>query len=273
MMGSMGPALPRQLRRIHAVRRAVCTLGVASLWAACSRGERGVTISGDVAGLDTIGLRGDSLIARAGRPPLGVDLPSTVADQGSRTGAVPQAGASLRAAAPSMPGVNPMTARAHARGDSMAKAFARARAGRVEATGRSRADTVRGVLEMTGVDPARRVVLRSTVGTIVSLSGMATAGMARLVGMEVVIRGVRIAPRDIVVSDFSVRASDGVPAFDGVLSGTPQTGYTLQLTDGTGSKALSELPSPLREVVGARVWIAFKPGATSSRAYGVIGRR
>ena len=106
------------------------------------------------------------------------------------------------------------------------------------------------------------VALRTADG-ILSLSGMATMGLGRLAGSEVVVRGVRVSPRDLVMTDYLVRAADGVPAFDGVI----QPDGTLRLTDGSGTKRVP-LPVSMQELVGARVWVASKNGAPV--AYGLI---
>ncbi|HEY0931917.1 MAG TPA: hypothetical protein VGE27_18485, partial [Gemmatimonas sp.] len=116
-----------------------------------------------------------------------------------------------------------------------------------------------------GTEPARQVVLQTAEATV-ALSGMATTGMSRLVGKEVVVRGVKVTPRDIVVSDYIVRAVDGVPAFDGVLDAEG----ALRLTDGSGVRRLT-VPAPLRAYVGARVWIAMRDGAAVN--YGIVSAR
>ena len=71
------------------------------------------------------------------------------------------------------------------------------------------------------------------------------------------------------VRDYLVRASGGVPAWDGTL----EDGGELRLTDGTGRKRLPSVPGPLRGLVGTRVWVAFKAGSTTADSYGIIGRR
>jgi hypothetical protein len=116
-------------------------------------------------------------------------------------------------------------------------------------------------------------VLKTTDGSrVIAMSGMVTTGMQRLAGLEIRIRGVLITPRDVVVSDYLVRAADGVPAYDGKLSSGSDGSY-LQLTDGTGRRRLAAVPGPLQGLEGTRVWIALKPGARVASAYGVIGRR
>jgi hypothetical protein len=157
-----------------------------------------------------------------------------------------------------------MSRRAQARGDSMAKAFA-ARLTGSGAAERARGDSVRGVLVWQGTEPARIVVLRSPTGTV-TLSGMATTGLGRLVGSEVVVRGVRISPRDLVVAEYFVRAADGVPAYDGVIL---EDG-SLRMSDGSGVKRVP-IPIGMQGMIGARVWVAPQDG--KPQAYGLIQAR
>ncbi|WP_309673164.1 hypothetical protein [Gemmatimonas sp.] len=247
----------------------LCTL------AACNR-EKSVTVSGDIPGLDTLGYRGDSLLAQAERGP--ADLldslavmqnASQVAASGSNDGTIANVNSATRASAGfGTTAGQAMSLRAQARGDSMARAIAQRLAGGSDLAGRTRGDSVRGVVTIVGAEPARQVVLRVD-GNNISLSGMATTGLGRLAGTEVVVRGVKITPRDIVVSDYLVRSSDGVPAWDGTLD----DGGGLRLTDGSGRKRLPSVPSALRGMVGARVWVAFKEGSATADSYGIIGRR
>lgn len=254
--------------------------------AACAgSADGGVTISGDVVGLDTLALRGDSLIAQAGRPPRAIDSLRAIAEgkvtrahSASKSSAIAIAnakgntaakGATTSTALPALPGANPMSIRAQARGDSMARAAALKLVG-VDAGGRSRGDTVRGVVTLIGTEPARQVVLRTVDGANIAMSGMVTSGLARLAGSELVIRGVRVSPRDVVVSDFIVRAANGQPAIDGKLEGGGG-GWYLQMTDGSGRKPLTAVPAALQNLQGSRVWIATKRGAPM--AFGAIGRR
>ncbi len=263
------PIQPRSLTPLRVALAAMVLLGVL----ACDRSPGGVTISGDVAGLDTIGLRGAALIAEAGRMPTKIDSLRAIAE-----GKVPPSRGpdfretSVDPTTPRLPGDNPMTTRARARGDSMARAAAMRLASGSKG-GRTRGDTVRGVVALVGVEPAKRVVLKAVNGgRTIALSGMATTGLSRLVGVELMVRGVMITSRDVVVSDYVVRAVDGVPAWDGKLA-SGANGAFLVLTDGSGRKAIAVVPSPLRGLAGERVWIAMNPGTRTARAYGVIGRR
>lgn len=244
-------------------RHSVVSLLTLALLAACSGEGDGVTIKGDVAGLDTIALRGDSLIANAGKSAVVFDSLPKLADStastatGEGTLVVPGRDGGLGTDAG-----NEMSKRAQARGDSMAKAIAAQLAG--SAARGARGDTLRGVLTMIGTEPARQVVLKRG-DQLISLSGMATTGLSRLVGTEIVVRGVQVTPRDVVVNDYLVRAAQGTPAFDGTLD---ENG-ALRLTDGSGTKRVP-LPADLRGLIGTRVWVAVKNGAAV--AGGVIAR-
>lgn len=263
------PCSPKSVGRTTWKLLLLCTV------AACSR-EKSVTISGDIPGLDTLGYRGDSLLAQAERGP--VDLMDSrttmtsateVAASGMNEGTLANVKSATRARSTlGMTAGQSMSLRAQARGDSMARAIAQRLAGGSDLAGRTRGDSVRGVVTMLGEEPARQVVLRVD-GNNISLSGMATTGLGRLAGTEVMVRGVKITPRDIVVSDYLVRASDGVPAWDGTLD---EDGG-LRLTDGSGRKQLPSVPSALRGMVGTRVWVAFRGGRSTADSYGIIGRR
>lgn len=253
-------------------QRAWPAIALAALCAAsaCNKADDGVTISGDVAGLDTIALRGDALIANAGKLPSRIDSLRAVAEGRVRRSPNDAMGAATATPGPSLPGENPMTARAQARGDSMARAAAQ-RLVSASVGGKSRGDTLRGVVTLLGKEPTQRVVLVDVNGKTITLSGLATTGMAKFAGVELMVRGVLVGPRDVVMTDFIVRAAQGVPAFDGKLSGGV-SGAFLQLTDGSGRRPIPVLPAPLHGLNGARVWIALSPGSRTATAYGVIGR-
>lgn len=258
-------------------------VAVAATLAACGGGDGSVTVNGDVAGLDSLGFRGDSLLAEADRAPLVLDslraaaraeMAKAETDTQSATAAGTLAGPKGRVrdaktdagiANAALSAGNVISRRAQARGDSMARAFAAKLTGGGSGADRARGDTLRGQLVWQGTEPVRTVVLR-TGSTTVSLSGMATTGMSKLVGSEIVVRGVRITPRDIVVSDYFVRAADGIPAYDGTL----QPDGSLRLTDGSGVRRVP-LPGSLQGMHGARVWIAVKDN--QPYAYGLIAGR
>lgn len=287
------PWLPRggALRSSPVPGRVLAAVALGALTACGGLTDGSVTVKGDVEGLDTLALRGDSLLAQAEWTPEQFDamkremqeeISKALHDSlgGTLSGGLPDgtsrdANGDARKAADSavrratltvsQSVGSAMSRRAHARGDSMARAFAAQLAGATTGGDRARGDTVRGQLVWQGEEPARVVVLR-TGTTTTSLSGMATTGMSKLVGSEVVVRGVRLTPRDVVVSDFFVRAADGVPAYDGTL--LPDG--SLRLTDGNGIKRVP-LPTALQGMSGARVWVAVQGGKPF--AFGVIPTR
>lgn len=249
---------------------------------ACSKSDKGVSISGDVAGLDTIALRGDSIIALAERPFArdSIQLAAVTAGVPARdsVSAAPASDSTTRdSRAGSLAsvdlnalGASEMSRRAVARGDSMARAAALKLVGSLSADGRSTGDTVRGVITLLGDTPPKRPALRAGE-SIITLSGMATRELPKLEGKDVMIRGIKITPRDVVVSDYVVRGVNGAPVLDGRLEQTDGV-WHLRLTDGTGQKRISALPGPLRALEGTRVWMAMHDGAAPT-TYGIIGSR
>jgi hypothetical protein len=254
---------------------------VSALLACGGVGDGSVTVKGDIEGLDTLAFRGDSLLAQADRTPMILDSLRLAAQAeferalndslgggrvttGAGDGTLAMPGVSERDATGALTAGNVMSKRAHSRGDSMARAFAAKLTGGNGAD-RAHGDTVRGQLIWQGTEPARAVVLRTPQFNI-ALSGMATTGMSKLVGSEIVVRGVRITPRDMVVSDFYVRAADGVQAYDGKILADG----SLKLTDGSGVKRVV-LPAAMEGLTGARVWVAVKDGRPF--AYGLIANR
>ena len=105
----------------------------------------------------------------------------------------------------------------------------------------------------------------------IGLSGMATSGLNRLEGADVLVRGVRVTSRNVVMTDFIVRAVGGTPAWDGRLEQTG-SGWALELTDGTGKKRVATAPAALRALVGERVWVSMLPGDVT-KEFGQISRR
>ncbi len=137
---------------------------------------------------------------------------------------------------------------------------------------RAKGDSARGVVALIGGSTAPQLVLHTSGNVDVALSGMATAGMSKLAGVEVVVRGFKVSTRDVVVSDYIVRAMNGVPAFDGILNSAGAS-WELTLTDGSGKKRLSVVPPTLRTAVGTRVWVSLRPGNNTPDAFGLIRRQ
>jgi len=140
-------------------------------------------------------------------------------------------------------------------------------------------DTVRGVVAVTGADPAWRLTLTtaaSAVYDVTSAGGTATplAELRAADHLEVTLLGNVSAGagelpgvRGFVMTSFVVRAADGAGALDGILIREP-AGYALRLMDGT-ARPIATLPRTLEGQVGARIyWV----GATNTppAAYGVL---
>jgi hypothetical protein len=125
-----------------------------------------------------------------------------------------------------------------------------------DARARARAlgDTVRGVVAVVGAASMSQVTIQVAQGGSVMLNGMAVGDIGRLAGAEVVARGVRTSPGELVVADYSVRRIDGVDATDGLLIAAAD-GLMLSMRDGE-RRRVSNAPAGLQALVGTRVWIA-----------------
>jgi hypothetical protein len=164
-----------------------------------------------------------------------------------------------------------LTQRALRRADSLARVSTAEMTRKfAPAAGRATGDSLRGVLEMENSASGARLVLNSVSSRMpVALGGMATSDLSRLAGFEVVVRGARMSPREFVVSAFVVRAVNGTPVDDGVLTNIGN-GWSLQLAGG-GDLRLTRAPSALQALVGERVWVALDERATPS--FGLVLRR
>lgn len=199
---------------------ALLALILVTVLAACGGDdENTVTIEGSMGNLDSISAIGDSMVlgTRTARAPsldsirlaveAGLDAGTLAMVSGSGNGVLESAEL-LSGALPdrargsgSAPSAAEMSRRAQARGDSIARAISsRAMA---DGAGRSRADSVRGVLELLRTGSNSQVALRSGDITI-SLSGLATSGMSAQIGREVMVYGLKVTPRDMVVSDYRI---------------------------------------------------------------------
>ena len=176
-------------------------------------------------------------------------------------------------AVPAVPMVLPtqQLSRAQILGDSIANARADKLAG--QNSNATASDTIRGVLKMDGSGPGSRPVLMTNRGkSVITLSGMGTDGLSQVLGSDVVVRGMRISPGDIVVSSFSVRAVNGIPTIDGRLMKSSD-GWRIELSDKSGVRKLAAVPEALQAFEGARVWVAEEAKNAVPQLYGVIARR
>lgn len=128
------------------------------------------------------------------------------------------------------------------------------------------ADTLRGTIEVVGSEPGTALALLDGHGGAVSLQGPRPL-LDRLAGLEVMVEGSRMGPRDFRVARVTVRASGGVAAVDGVVA---REGGRWVLVTADGRR----LPAPhLPEQVarpGLRVWLAG-PLDQPPVSFGVIG--
>ena len=174
--------------------------------------------------------------------------------------------------APATPGLAPAGAGASAAGSS---AVGTPPTGAVRTAS---VDTARGTLMETGSEPNTMMVLQTADGTGIVLGGPSLALLRRVAGLEVMVEGTRTNERAAVptpgdarvfaVERFVVRAADGVPAVDGIVT-VDRGQYWLVLADGRRMEARA-LPAELRtKNGGARVFLAG-PLDRAPVAYGVI---
>ena len=150
------------------------------------------------------------------------------------------------------------------------------------ATGRM-LDTARGVIRRVGNDPLSVLVLTSGSGantSVIALAGPSLQQLERVSGLEVSVAGVLTAERNMTASPrgapvfevrhFFVRAADGQPAVDGVL--TSQNGAYYLLSANGVRHDVPNLPAALRAQVGARIFLVG-PLDRAPSAFGIIAER
>jgi hypothetical protein len=131
-------------------------------------------------------------------------------------------------------------------------------------------DTARGIAAVVGAVPITEVVLRPASGRPITLTGPLAREIGVASGADVWVRGRRVDARTIEVASYAVRSVDGVTAITGTLTAD---GDRLVLVSDDGRRhAIARPPAPLREHVGARVWITGDLGTTIN-AYGVLRPR
>lgn len=162
------------------------------------------------------------------------------------------------------------------RSEELGDSIARVRASELVAQSSTpvKVDTIRGEVRLDGSGPAARPYLLTDRGnTRIGLTGMGTDGLNQVVGSVVVVRGMLASPHDIVVSGYSVRTVNGLPAIDGRLVQPLNGGWAIELSDRSGTRKLSSIPQALTAFEGGRVWIAEESGKGGAQLYGVISRR
>jgi hypothetical protein len=131
-------------------------------------------------------------------------------------------------------------------------------------------DTARGIAAVTGSTPVTQVVLRPTGARSIALTGPLASEIGSASGADVWVRGRRVNDRTFEVASYAVRSVDGVSATTGLLVAD---GDRLVLVSDDGRRhVIARPPAPLRDHVGARVWVSGDLGTTIT-AYGVLRPR
>lgn len=131
------------------------------------------------------------------------------------------------------------------------------------------ADTVRGIVDVTGAEPLTGVVVR-TAGGDLRLAGPIADDLRPAAGIEVWVAGSRAEDGSLLVESYRVRSVDGIAAVDGVLE---LEGADAVLVTATGERVRFDgAPPGLRGLVGQRIWIAGPPGG-HPQAWGVLASR
>jgi len=131
-------------------------------------------------------------------------------------------------------------------------------------------DTARGIAAVVGAVPITEVVLRQPSGRAITVTGPLAREIGVASGADVWVRGRRVNERTIDVESYAVRSVDGVTAITGTL--TAEGDRLVLVTDDGRRHPIARPPAPLREHVGARVWIAGDLGSAIN-AYGVLRPR
>ena len=131
-------------------------------------------------------------------------------------------------------------------------------------------DTARGIVAVTGSTPVTQVVLRPPGARSIALTGPLASEIGVASGADVWVRGRRVNDRTFEVASYTVRSVDGVAATTGMLVAD---GDRLVLVGDDGRRhVIARPPAPLRDHVGARVWVSGDLGTTIT-AYGVLRPR
>jgi len=139
------------------------------------------------------------------------------------------------------------------------------------------ADTLRGIVAITGSEPLTMVELTAVDGSRWLLVGDSLDAVRAAAGLEIMVRGVPLSPdggaRPVArfnVRDFAVRRVNGIDAVDGVLE-RAGAGVALRLTDGR-LLTLTDVPVTLRDQIGGRIWWAG-PLDRAPNSYGILRGR
>jgi hypothetical protein len=128
------------------------------------------------------------------------------------------------------------------------------------------ADSLRGIVSVTGTAFEQRLVLRSGNSiTPLSAATSDSAALSRMGGVEVLAIGRR-NPNFFRVEHFTALNVAGSPVVDGILR---NDGGRLALETTGGTILLGNPPNALRDMIGARIWIGG-PLDRGPNSYGVI---
>ena len=119
------------------------------------------------------------------------------------------------------------------------------------------AETVRGVVAVTGADPLTRVLLRRDEGSTTALAGPIADTLRGAVGLEVSVTGRRTAA-GLEGTAVRVLRLERVPATDGRLEIVDDAAILLT-ADGRRLR-FPAAPAALRALAGRRVWVAGEAG-------------
>ena len=136
----------------------------------------------------------------------------------------------------------------------------------------SAGSALRGVLFLTGTEPAVIVVLRGDDGSSVTLTGALRDELRRLSGATVQVSGARHGEGPMArfdVDGYDVLEIDGEKPVVGILH---ERNGQVSIGEGKASVRLSAVPDGLGRLLGAKVWVIGQRVADSLRvqSYGVI---
>jgi hypothetical protein len=128
------------------------------------------------------------------------------------------------------------------------------------------ADSLTGIVSITGTSFQRQIVLRSGAhATLLSAAAPDSAALSRLGAVEVLVVG-RKSGNHFRVEHFTALSVAGLPVIDGIVR---NYGDRVVVETARGQLPLGNPPTGLRALNGARVWIGG-PLATGPNSYGVI---
>jgi hypothetical protein len=128
-------------------------------------------------------------------------------------------------------------------------------------------DTLVGIVDVVGADPATFLVIAAAGAAQRSLTGDSARALRSVVGAVVWIRGSAILPADpFHVHEFEVRSVNGAAVDDGVVRRAGSGGGLELLTRSGYRRALG---TDFERALGARVWVT-RPVAGRAASFGVI---